>query len=248
MRAIAVLLLFGGLVAAGAPLRADDPVQSRWRADDVRIDGVMTDWTDLTFVSKEVALGVANDREHLYFVVVTSNAAVTTQIIRAGLSVYVDPKGKRGQAFGVRIPPVGSRLAPGTLPPRPDEPPLLSYFDILGPGRDDLRRVMVEEASGVALRIGSHDGAFFMEVQVPFESGEGRPYAPGIEFAKGFVALGIVTPEPPRTPSRGGGRGGGMAGGMGGGLPTGGMSGGKPEPAKGKSIGIWTTVRLATTR
>ena len=256
VRVIGSLLLFGCVLAAGGGVRADDPVQSRWRPDDVRIDGVMTDWTDLTFVSKEVALGVANDREHLYFVVVTSNPAVTTQIIRAGLSVYVDPKGKRGQAFGVRIPPVGSRLAPGTPSPRPDEPPLLSYFDILGPGRDDLRRVMVEEPSGVALRIGSHDGAFFMEVQVPFETGANRPYAPGIDLTKGVAALGIVTPEPPRTPSRGGGRGGrggGMAGGMGGGLPTGGypsgaMPGGGPEPAKGKSIDIWTTVKLATTR
>lgn len=241
MRVIAALLLSGGLVAAGAPLRADDPVQSRWRHDELRVDGVMTDWTDLTFVSKEVAVGVANDREHLYFVVVTSSPEVTTQIIRAGLSVYVDPKGKQGRAFGVRIPPVGSRLAPGTPAPRPDEPPLLSYFDILGPGRDDLRRVMVEDPTGVALRIGSHDGAFFMEVQVPFETGAGRPYAPGIDMTKGLVALGIVTPEPPRTPSRGGGRGG-RGSGMGSGMP------GAPGPAKGKSIDIWTTVRLATTR
>ncbi len=227
---VAALLLLGGLAALGAPLRADDPVQSRWRPDDLRIDGVMTDWTDLTFVSKDVALGVANDREHLYFVVVTSNPAVITQVIRAGLSIYVDPQGMKGQAFGVRIPPVGSRLAQGTPAPRADEPPLLSYFDILGPGRDDQRRVMVEEPSGVALRIGSHDSAFFMEVQVPFATGANRPYAPGIDVAKGLVTLGVVTPEPPRTPSRGGGRGGG------------------PEPARGKSIDIWTTARLATTR
>jgi len=245
VRVLASLLLCGGLVAAGAPLRADDPVQSRWRPDDLRIDGVMVDWTDLTYVSKEVATAVANDREHLYFVVATSNAAVTTEIVRAGLAVYLDPKGKRGQTFGLRIPPVGSRLAPGTPAPKPDEPPLLSYFDILGPGDDDVRRVEVDEPSGVALRIGSHDGTFFMEVQVPLVTGAGRPYAPGLDLAKGVAGLGIITPEPPRTPSRGGR--GGRGGGMGGGLPAGGM-GGVPGPAKGKSINIWTTVRLAAAR
>jgi hypothetical protein len=227
------------VAVSGASLRADDPVHSRWRTDDVRIDGVMTDWSELTYVSKEVATSVANDREHLYFVVATSNPAVTTQIMRAGLAVYLDGKGGKRQTFGVRIPPIGTRLAPDNASSNPDEPPLLSYFDILGPGDDDVRRVQVGELPGVAVMIGSHQGTFFLEVQVPL-----------MDAKKGILGLGIVTPEPPRMASRGGslgGRGGSRGAGMSGGAPPGGIPG-RPGGTQGKAIKIWTTVTLAMQR
>jgi hypothetical protein len=114
----------------------------------------------------------------------------------------------------------------------------LSYFDVLGPGADDMRRVELADGTGIDLRIGLHDATFFLELKVPFATAAGRPYAPGITLAKGEVGLGIVTPDPQRVvrPSRGG-RGGGFSGG--------GMGVGLPSPPKGKAINIWTKVVLA---
>ena len=218
---------------------ADNPVQSHWRTDDLRIDGVMTDWPGQTFVSKEVATSVVNDAQDIYILVATSDSAVTLQLTRAGLVVYLDPKGGKGRTFGIRIPPLGSRLAPGNAPTGgEDEPPVLTYFDVMGPGADDMRKVELAEGTGIDLRIGSHDGTAFLELKVPFATGTGRPYAPGITLAKGEVGLGIVTPDPPRTvrPDRGG-RGGVYSGG--------GIGVGMPAPPKGKAINIWTKVLLA---
>lgn len=234
-----------GLMLAGAVTSADAPLISRWRTEDVRIDGVMREWSQLTFVSKEVSTSVMNDGQDLYLLVATSDPGVHLQIRRAGLLVYLDPRGGKARAFGVRVPPLGARLAPGSGPVGDGDPPVLSYFDILGPG-EAMRRVQVDEPTGIDLRIGSHEGTLFLELKVPFATGDGHPYAPGINLAKGEVGLGIVTPEPLREARPGGrsGRGGVSFGGgrMGGGGP------GMPSPAKGREVKIWTKIVLAKAR
>ncbi len=235
----APVLLSIGVLSAAAGVRAADPVQSHWRTDDLRIDGVMTDWPGLTFVSKEVATSVVNDAQDLYILVATSDPAVNLQLTRAGLAVYLDPKGGKGRAFGIRIPPLGNRLAPGSVPAGgEDEPPLLSYFDVLGPATDEMRRVELSDATGIDLRIGSQDGMFFLELKVPFATAAGRPYAPGITLAKDAVGLGIVTPDPQRVARPGRGGRGGVFSGAGSGV-------GMPSPPKGKAVNIWTKVLLA---
>jgi len=242
-RAIFGVALVGVAVAAW-PVQADAPVQSHWRTDEVRIDGVMSDWPGLTFVSKEVATSVVNDGQDLYVLVASSDPGVILQVTRAGLAVFLDAKGGKAETFGVRIPPLGSRLAPGNAPAgAQDDQPVLSYFDILGPGRDDMRRVEVDETTGVDLRIGTNDGTLFMEVKVPLVAGAGRPYAPGINLAKGEVGFGIVTPDPPREVRAGrGGRGGGFVmGGSGGGARM-------PGAPKGKDVNVWTRIVLAKGR
>jgi len=236
MKFAAVLLSIAFLTA----LPTGDPVQSRWRPDDLRIDGVMTDWPGQTFVSKEVATSVVNDAQDIYILVATSDPAVNLQLTRAGLVVYLDPKGGRGQKFGIRIPPLGNRLSAGSgSSGGEDEPPVLSYFDVLGPGADEMRKVELAENTGIDLRIGAQEGTFFLELKVPFATAAGRPYAPGISPDRGEVGLGIVTPDPQRVgrPNRGG-RGGGFSGG-------GGMGVGLPSPPKGKAIDLWTKVLLA---
>jgi hypothetical protein len=225
-----------------ATVSADDPLISQWKPDGLRIDGVITDWPAQTFVSKEVAASVVNDSQDLYVLVATGDSAVITQLTRAGLIVYLDPKGGKGRTFGVRIPPLGSRLAPGNAPSgRGDEPPLLTYFDVLGPGDDDIRRVDVQSGSAIDLRIGSHDGGFFLELKVPLISNAKQAHAPGITLAKREAGLGIVTPDPPRVVRPNPGGRGGMIMGDGGGMML-------PPPEKGKSLNIWKRVMLAKAR
>ena len=153
----------------------------------------------------------------------------------------------KSESFGVRIPPLGTRLSPGHAPAGgEDETPVLSYFDILGPGPEEMRRVEVGGTSGVDLRIGSNEGTFFLELKVPLETGPGHPYAPGIKLSKGEVGLGIVTPEPARV-ARGGDRGGRSSSVSFGGMMGGGGAG-MPSPPKGKEVKIWTKIVLAKGR
>jgi hypothetical protein len=136
-RVVIVLAALVVVMIPAAVVSADDPLVSQWKPEGLRIDGAITDWPAQTFISKEVAALVVNDAQDLYVLVATSDSAVITQLTRAGLIVYLDPKGGKGRTFGVRIPPLGSRLSPGNARPgRGDEPPLLTYFDVLGPGDD----------------------------------------------------------------------------------------------------------------
>lgn len=225
-RRVSALLL---LLATGAAVRADNPVKSRWHTGDLRIDGVMNDWPEQTFVSKEVSTSVMNDDKDLYALVATSDAAVILQLRRAGLVVYLDPKGGKAQTFGVRIPPLGSRLDPANIPLEGQATlPILSYFDVVGPGSEDLRRVEVTDATDIDLRVGSIEGTFFLELKVS-----------RLDLTRPDVGLGIVTPEAPRVarPPGRGGRGGGMLGGA-----------GAPSEPKGKEVEIWTKILLARGR
>ena len=218
------------VLVLGTTVHADDPVQSRWRPDVLRIDGLMSDWPVQTFVSKEVAASVVNDAQAIYILVATADPAVKTQLTRAGLAVYLDPKGGKGQRFGIRIPPLGNRLEPGNAPAgAQDETLLLSYFDVLGPGDEESRRVELPDQTGIDLRIATQGETFFLELKVPFA-------APGISLDKLDVGLGIVTPDPQRVARLGRARGGGGFSGLG-------M--GPPPREKGKALDIWTKVVLA---
>lgn len=230
MKSVAAVFAAGVLACfiLGTIVHADDPVKSHWRPDNLRIDGLTGDWPVQTFVSKEVAASVVNDAQAIYILVVTADPKVNTQLTRAGLAVYLDPKGGRGQGFGVRIPPIGDRLEPGNAPAgAQDDVLLLSYFDVLGPGDDESRRVELPDQAGIDLRIASQNDTFFLELKVPFA-------LPGITLDKTDVGLGIVTPDPQRVvrPSRGGG--GGFSG----------LGVGPPPRVKGKALNIWTKAVL----
>ncbi len=247
-----------GVAASGVVAQSDASVRSGWRVPDVSIDGALGDWPELEYVSDEVEVSAANDGEFLCLVIATSDSAVKAQMMRAGFAVYLDPKGKKGKTFGVRLPPLGNRLAPGLALADGSGGPLLSYFDVLGPKNDDARRMEIGPATGLEVAIGNVQGTFVIEVKVPFAMGQGHPYAPGIDLSKRVVGLGIVTPDPPRSAARGGGAGGGRSGGGAVGGRTGGRSGGRGGGAaggqdgrggvQGKALKIWTTVALAAVR
>jgi hypothetical protein len=170
---------------------------------------------------------------------------------------------RRPGGFGQ--PGGGSGRDPGREPGRPpgaEGPPEQSgqMFDpakdgrwarleLLGPGKDDRRSLVIDKAPGIEVRIGRVEGSVVYELKVPLQIDDGHPYAigarpgatigvgletPDVEKAEGGVGFGI--------PGRGGRPpGGGMGGGGMGGGPPGGPEGFKPP----KPIKAWATVRLA---
>jgi hypothetical protein len=124
-------------------------------------------------------------------------------------------------------------------------------LELLGPGKDDRRSLMLDRTPGIEVRIGRVEGSLVYELKVPLQIDDGHPYAIGARPGA-TIGIGLETPEvesgerPPRLGGFGMGGGGGRTGGTGGGPPMGGGSRGGPDEFKPpKPIKAWATAKLA---
>jgi len=102
----------------------------------------------------------------------------------------------------------------------------IGHLEVIGPGKDDRRRLELAFAKTVGLDVASRmpEGVLIYEIRVPLSASGGQPYA--VRSTPGAtIGLGVETGEMPRPGGRGG-EGGGRQGGMGGGPPGGGGGGG----------------------
>jgi len=182
------------------------------------------------------------------------------------------PQGQGSPPQGQSVPPQQGQE--GQVPAGARLPAIepIRHIEVIGPGKDDRRRLELAFAKTLGLDVASRmsEGVLVYEIRVPLSASEGQPYAvrstPG-----GTIGLGIETGQMPRPGGRGdkgGGRGGGMGGGppggggggppggggmgggggrggggMGGGPPGGGREGGMREM---KPVKTWVVVHLAT--
>jgi hypothetical protein len=158
----------------------------------------------------------------------------------------------------------GQEGGPGPLAIQP-----IRHIEVVGPGKDDRRRLELEYARTIgfdaAVRVA--EGVLVYELRIPLPASEGQPYT--VHAAPGAtIGLGVETNQLERPGGRGeegergrggGGRPGGGGGGMGGGMGGGGMMGGGGGHGMGggsrgggregmselKPIKQWTIVHLA---
>jgi hypothetical protein len=259
---------------------------SQWRAAPIAVDGKPDEWSALTpFEAVHLAVGVSNDDRTLQIALTSSDQARRRQLVAAGVIVWLDAGGGKKRSFGVRFPGL---LGGGTRPelarrpdrrapdqPAPDHPPLdqtggaapadlhlppLTWFELMGPGKDDRRRLERSAVTSIQIARELREGMLVLELQVPLAKEAAAGFGIGAEPGR-VIGLGLETPEfekpegpPPGRGGRGGGRGmGGGMGGMGGGMGRGGMGGGRgPDEGprgerveRAKSLKVWTTVQLA---
>ena len=169
--------------------------------------------------------------------------------------------GGRGGYAGGQPPQEGQPQTQGP-PPDPQTDGRWQHMEIVGPGKNDKRDLMLDHVPGIQVKVGDQEGVLTYELRVPLQATSDAPYAIGVQPGA-VIGLGLETPkiERPRRPGgfgggfggRGGGTAGGGMGGMGGGRRggfggeggggEGGQSGGRMrmEPLK-----LWATVTLAT--
>jgi hypothetical protein len=259
---------------------------SQWRTEPVVVDGKPDEWSALTpFEAVHLGVGVSNDDRTLQIALTSSDQARRRQLVAAGVIVWLDAGGGKKRSFGVRFPGL---LGSGTRPelgrrsdrrapdqPPPDHPPLdrsdgapsdlqlppLTWFELMGPGKDDRRRLERSAVTSIQVARDLREGMLVLELQVPLAKEAATGFGIGAEPGR-VLGLGLETPEmekpegpPPGRGGRGGGRGmgGGGMGGMGGGMGRGGMGGGRgPDDGprgerveRAKPLKVWTTVQLA---
>ncbi len=227
----------------------------------VTIDGKPDEWRGHLYynVQGQYSLGFSNDDHNLYVCLVVTDPYKRSQILRGGLTLWVDPKGGEARTFGLRFP-MGWR-AGATRTPRPDgrselppedddEQPIGSdawnEFALVTP-KNELPIVMkTEEGQGLEMKASAPAGMFVYELRIPLRKSDKEPWAVGSEPGR-TISLGFESGKPsygrymgPR----------GMGGGMGGryGRPEVGdtyMGGMGPRGVQiPEDLKVWATVKL----
>jgi hypothetical protein len=248
-------------LSISAWLAAAQTVKSRWKDQTITIDGVAAEWPVLTALDDNVATAAANDAQNLYLAIATSDAERRNQLAITGLIVWLDAAGGKKKTFGIRIPGSGFRMPAGRFgggpsgdggssqPPEPPQPKI-TYIELLGPGKDDRRRLDLSPESEITVAAAVHEGTLLYEFRLPLAAASAaQPFGIGAKMDRP-VGLGLQTPklEVPQGGGRpGGGRGGrggfGRGGRGGGGSGDGGMRG--RGPMQMKELKLWTTLALA---
>ncbi len=194
-----------------------------------------------------------------------------------------DPRARARDRNRERLPrepdTYGGRQAPGHARGEPGEdvptdpkagPPVPTdltdvvprRLEVLGPGKDDVRSLVLDHADGITVSIGRTEDTVVYELRVPLNKTGATPYAigasPGTTIGLGFESPKMDREKPPDNStggSQGGTRGpggigiGGFGGGMGGmGRPGGSAGPGEPGgglPGSAKPWKAWTRVVLA---
>ncbi len=231
----------------------DDPeISSGWTNGDITVDGVNTEWKNRTVFIEDVdiVVGVVNDYDFLYVVLMTSERTRQMQLMR-GVTMWFDPTGEERKRFGIRFPLVMDDMSPMAF--RRDQEERRPSFDELETEMTELEvigaagpvdRLPADGTSGIEVNLSRSDGAVVYELRVPLRADGQYEFAVGARAGEA-IQIGLETPEFERPEGGGGmppgGKGGGR-GGYGGGPPGGGRGGFEPpDPIK-----LWATVRLAT--
>ena len=251
-------------------------------ASTITIDGHVDEWPQLEPLEEtHVSAAAQNDGRNLYLMIATSDQARRRQLLAAGIIVWLDGEGGKKHTFGIRLPgmlfsgPLGGRRGPrNEMPPPPDlgdasQVPSLSYVEIVGPGKDDRRRLELDTTRSIQAARSQTAGTLTLELQIPLQRNDASEHAIGTHPGR-VIGLGLETPkiERPEEPAQGPGGAGGHRGGMGGfgghgggggghggmgGMGGGGGRGGGPPGGGGygdhveraEPLKYWTTVQLA---
>lgn len=258
---ILIMLVF--LLAGCTTLKLD----SHWKDREISIDGENKDWLGAMYYFEDdnISAGVLNDESFLYICMIAEEPQLTAQIMGQGLTFWFDPDGGKEKAFGVKFP-LGMQDREGEdmpMVPREEEPDQekireffensLTELEILGPRKDEKRRIQVKDLKGIEVAIDPSGGLLIYELKVPLLHSEDHPYAIGakpgdvvgigIEVAK--MDLSAIRKKMEGRGPGGMGMPGGRGGGMGGGPGGRGMPGGR-MPQLPKELKIWVAVQLAS--
>lgn len=222
-------------------------LNSRWLDRPINIDGFADDWEGALFsLDKGTAwVGVMNDSNNVYLCVMTAKAQLQRRLLRAGLVVWFQPEDQDKALLGIHYPVgmLGSGRSPRTAETDPvsseDHPPdgmtsndrspddraltqELSVVEVIGPDKQNRRRVPLDSVPGVEVKVSGEKDWFVYELRIPLAPPDRFPLA--IDAKPGqMITVHLESEKPTMRMSRGSGSEGGHGGWGGGGFGGGGM-------------------------
>ena len=98
-----VFMVFA-LVAAG--FAKDKPVESQWIATPPGIDGMNTEWSDVslsTYKKTKVDYAFMNDAENLFVLFIFKDPKFLSSITWTGLTIWISPQGEKEKDLGIKL-------------------------------------------------------------------------------------------------------------------------------------------------
>ena len=242
----------------------EQELNSNWLDREIIIDAKSDEWLNTLyyFESEMLSIGFFNDENHLYVCMLAEHPMLQAQVVSQGFTLWFDPAGGKEKAFGIKFP-IGMQGVREQMDfMRTQESELnrekmreafeqsLTDLEILGPGGAK-RRISVEEAKGIEIKVRNETGLFVYELRIPLQSDEEHPYAVGAN-AGASVGVGLEIPEIDKDEMKraieermGGASGrppsGGGMGGMGGGMGRRGAQ----RPKMPNGLDVWASLNLA---
>ncbi len=264
-----IVYLFSILVVFGL-IACDKKADSSWAAKEIILDGNASDWTSYRlqhFDKKKITLGLCNDENYLYILVVFKDRSLNRMFRMNGLNLWIDEEGKKDRTFGIRyVGPYNPDFirgdAKGVAPEKMEQ---------IQERMRDIKRGMTLIVNGLEISplngrvpevvFNSSYGNHCLEYRIPLQNGSDELYAIDISSVE-EILLGFEMSPPEgmnqtRAQSRpgvgvggrggvgGGGGKGGMRGGTGGTGGRGGQSGSRRGTKNMEKQEIWIKLMLA---
>jgi hypothetical protein len=254
------MLLFLTTVTSGK----ETQLNSIWKQAEIKVDGDESEWSGSMYYLEEqkVGLGLKNDTSDLYIIIKAADRNTQLQIMRTGLTIWLDAKGKKEKTLGIHYPigmqdygipmVMGQKSEENKEERQKQFTEMTEKIEILGPEKNERNRIARVNNSGIQASINDTLGIMVCELKIPLKKTDEFPYAIAAK-AGDIISLGLETGEFKREKMKGnmhmgegmpGGRGGMPPGG---GSPPGGMH---PRGREGikmpEQIKFWAQVTLAT--
>lgn len=188
------------LICFGSGCSSTSQIASHWTDQEPAMNGAKAEWTHarVNLDDKGTSVGVFNDKDYLYFALITTNTNLQSLVRRQGLTLWFDPKAGEDKKFGIHYP-VRTRQFGRTSRERADGDEQTAYspqssgadnLEICGPGEDDRHQMTKAEATGIDVRYRvSHDTLVY-ETKVPLADNGSYPFAIGAKTG-GLIGIGV---------------------------------------------------------
>jgi hypothetical protein len=206
------ILLFIFSLAASCSEFITIKTESQIAAQEIIIDGKTDDWRGNLKPVKDtnVAVSVSNDQQNLYLCLRVDNEAYSSQIMRQGLTVWFDLRGKKKKTLGLRYPiafqperdrptdwqPGGNQKPPMKM--EPGQEPLFeerfSELEIIRPGGNEPVRMNISEVKGTEIKLVPSRLGLIYELKVPISESDEYPFALNLVKSK-QIAIGFEVNE-----------------------------------------------------
>jgi hypothetical protein len=226
----------------------DINLNSIWTKSEIVVDGKESEWSGKIYYleDQKIGVGLQNDTSNLYILVKTTDRSRQLQIMRTGLTIWLDATGKDKKSLGIHYPIGMQEYGILDVKANPNTEfaseqknrfaEMLKEIEVLGPEKNDRNRISKANNFGIEATLSDTLGVMVYELKIPLSTTNEHPYAisaiPGSSISVGLEG-GKFSREMMENRMR---MRGGMPGGEGG-MRPGGMMPGEGQPPESTSTG-----------
>ncbi len=167
----------------------DVNLKSIWAKTQMTVDEEESEWSgSIYYLEKQkIGIGLQNDSANLYVLVKATDRGAQAQIMRRGLTIWLDAKGKAKKTLGIHFP-IGM-LGYGIPDVRPNPntefageqqariAEMLREIEVLGPEKNDRNRISMTNSFGIEASLKDTLGTLICELKIPLILTSVHPYA-----------------------------------------------------------------------